>query len=90
MKKQVYEIVKIVAESLPKKIKVMNINEIFKKYPENEPNYNGIHYMCIIKVSNNYVYSIEYYNYDAEWQLKEGITVEAFTELEPKLILNAL
>jgi len=67
----------------------MNINEVFKKYPENEPNYNGIHYMCIIKVYNNYVYSIEYYD-DAEWQLKEGITVEAFTELEPKLVLNAL
>lgn len=70
--------------------KIMNIKEVFKKYPENEPNYNGIHYMCIIKISNNYMYSIEYYNDDAEWQLKEGITVEAFTDLEPKLVLNAI
>lgn len=66
----------------------MNINEVFKLYPENEPSYNGIHYMCIIKLSNNYVYSIEYY--DSKWQVKEGRTVEAFSELEPKLILNAL
>lgn len=68
----------------------MNINKVFKKYPENEPNYNGVYYMCIIKVSNNYIYSTEFYNDYAEWQLKEGRKVEAFIELEPKVILNSL
>lgn len=67
----------------------MNINEVFKKYPENEPNYNSTHYLTLIKVHENISYSITYYNDNAEFEPKYGEVV-AFTDIDPVLILKSI
>lgn len=67
----------------------MNINEVFKKYPENEPSYNGTNYLTLVDVNDNISYAITFFNRDAEFEPKWGKVV-AFAETEPKLILNAL
>ena len=67
----------------------MNIKEVFKKYPENEPNYNGVNYLTLIDVNGTISYSITYFNNDAEFDSDYGKVV-AFAEIEPKLVLNAL
>ena len=67
----------------------MNINEVFKKYPENEPNYNGINYLTLVDVNGDICYAITYFNDDAEFEPKWGKVV-AFADKQPRLILNAL
>ena len=67
----------------------MNINEVFKKYPENEPNYNGTNYLTLVDVNDNISYAITYFNDDAEFEPKWGKVV-AFADKQPCLILNAL
>jgi hypothetical protein len=68
----------------------MNINEVFKKYPENEPSFNGINYMVILEINKTAVYSIEYFNHRGEWELSDGKMVRAFTETNPDIILNLI
>lgn len=72
-----------------KKNDIMNINEVFKKYPENEPNYNGTNYFTLIDFNGNISYAITYYNNDAEFEPKFGKVV-AFADKQPSDILNAL
>jgi len=67
----------------------MDINEVFKKYPENEPNYDGVHYLTLVNVNGRISYSITYFNNDAEFEPKHGYVV-AFAETEPRLIYNVL
>ena len=67
----------------------MKINEVFKKYPENEPSYNGINYLAIVKVGNDIAFSQTYFNNNAEFEPIYG-EVLAFCEMDPKLILNNL
>ena len=67
----------------------MNIKEVFKKYPENEPNYNGVNYLVLIDVNGNVSYSNAYFNNNAEFEPDYG-NVVAFVEVDPNLILKAL
>lgn len=67
----------------------MNIKEVFKKYPENEPNYNGVNYLTLVNVNNHICYSITYFNNDAEFEPDYGKVV-AYSQLDPKAVLNAL
>ena len=67
----------------------MNVKELFKKYPEDEPNYNGVNYLTLVNVNGIINYGITYYNNDAEFEPKYGKVV-AFSEIEPSLVLNAL
>lgn len=67
----------------------MNIKEVFKKYPENEPNYNGVNYLTLVDVNGIISYTITYFNNDADFEPDYG-NVVAFVEIEPKLVLNAL
>ena len=67
----------------------MNINEVFKKYPENEPSYNGANYLALVNINGNISYSIIYFNNNAEFEYKLGLVV-AFSEKQPSLILNAI
>ena len=67
----------------------MNIKEVFKKYPQNQPNYNGVNYLTLIDVNGIISYSITYLNNEAEFEPNYG-NVVAFAEIEPNLVLNAL
>ena len=67
----------------------MNVKEIFKKYANEEPNFNGTNYLTITDYDGILSYSITYYNEDDEFEPKFGKVV-AFTEKDPKFILNAL
>jgi hypothetical protein len=67
----------------------MEINEVFKKYPENEPGYNGINYLAIVEVNGEACFSHTFFNSDAEFEPIFG-KVLAFCEMNPKLILNEL
>lgn len=67
----------------------MNIKEVFKRYPENEPNYNGVNYLTLVDVSGNILYSITYFNNDAEFEPKLGKVV-AFADKQPSAILKSL
>jgi len=67
----------------------MEINEVFKKYPENEPSYNGTNYLTLVNIQGVICYDISYFNDDAEFEPSVGIVV-AFTETEPFKILNAI
>jgi len=67
----------------------MNINEVFNKYPENEPSYNGTNYLTLVDVNGNISYAITYFNNDAEFEPKWGVVV-AFADKDPRAIFNAL
>lgn len=67
----------------------MNINEVFRKYPENEPNYNGTNYLTLVDVNGSISFAITYYNNDAEFETKFG-NVVAFADKNPSAILNCL
>tara|TARA_R110002167_G_scaffold81296_2_gene222677 strand:- start:11427 stop:11636 length:210 start_codon:yes stop_codon:yes gene_type:complete len=67
----------------------VNINEVFKKYPDNEPNHKGTNYLTLTDVNGIISYSITYYNDNAEFEPKFGKVV-AFTQTEPNKILNSL
>lgn len=67
----------------------MNIKEVFKKYPENEPNYNGVNYLTLVNIDGNISYSITYFTNDAMFEPDYGKVV-AFSQLDPKVVLNAL
>ena len=67
----------------------MNTQDVFKKYPDNEPNYNGVNYLTLVDVGGHISYAITYFNNDAEFEAKHGVVV-AFTETQPRLILNDL
>ena len=67
----------------------MNVKEIFKKYANEEPNFNGTNYLTITDYDGILSYSITYYNKDDEFEPKYGKVV-AFAEKDPKFILNAL
>lgn len=67
----------------------MDIKEVFKKYPDNEPNFNGTNYLTLTQYEGRVSYSITYYNKEAEFEPKYGKVI-AFTELDPIKIINAL
>jgi hypothetical protein len=67
----------------------MNVKEMFKKYPQEEPNFNGTNYLTITDNEGILSYSITYYNKEAEFEPKHGKVV-AFTEKDPKFIINTL
>ena len=67
----------------------MNISEVFKKYPESEPNYNGTNYLTLVDVNGNISYAITYFNNDAEFEPKCGKVV-AFADKQPIIVLNSL
>jgi hypothetical protein len=67
----------------------LNIKEVFKKYPKNEPNYNGTNYLTLVDVDGSISYAITYFNNESQFEPKWG-NVVAFTEVKPRLILNAL
>lgn len=67
----------------------MEINEAFKKYPDNEPNYKGIHYMTFIEFNNEIVYGTTYFNDDCRFEPKRGKVV-AFMDKSPKAILDSI
>ncbi len=67
----------------------MNINEVFKKYPNEEPSYNGVNYLTLVDVNGNISYAITYFNDNAEFEPKWGKVV-AFADKQPSDILNAL
>jgi len=67
----------------------MKISEFFKKYPDNEPSFNGTNYLTILNIKGNISYSFTYYNDDGIFEPKIGKVV-AFTETHPKDILNSL
>ena len=67
----------------------MNINEVFKKYPENEPYYSGTNYLTLLDIKGDICYSITYFNEDDEFETEYGKVV-AFADMTPKLILDAL
>lgn len=56
----------------------------FKKYPENEPNYNCINYLCIVNCNEEFFYGFRYFNDNCEFELKNEEKVVAFTEEDPK------
>ncbi len=69
----------------------MEINEVFKKYPENEPNFNSTNYLTIVKLNCGVCYAITFFNEEGEFELSgEEEEVLAFTERSPNFILNAL
>jgi len=67
----------------------MEINEVFKKYPENEPNDYGTNYMTLLDIKGNICYAIIYFNEDAEFEEKYGKVV-AFADMQPISVLNSL
>jgi hypothetical protein len=67
----------------------MNINEVFKKYPENDPNFNGVNYLTLVNVDGTISYDITFFNDDAEFEPKYGKVV-AFADQQPSVILDAL
>ena len=68
----------------------MKINEVFKKYPENEPNFNSTNYLTIVKLSCGVCYAITFFNEEGEFELSSEEEVLAFTDRSPNFILNAL
>ena len=68
----------------------MDINEVFKKYPENEPNFNSTSYLTLVKIKCGTCYAITYFNEEGEFETEYGEEVLAFTDTEPSLILNAI
>jgi len=67
----------------------MEINEVFKKYPENEPNDYGTNYMTLLDIKGNICYAIRYFNEDGEFEENHG-KVLAFADMQPSSILNSL
>lgn len=65
------------------------MESIFKKYPKEEPPYNGIHYLTIINVSGNLSYDFTYFNNDAEFEPKFGEVV-AFCIESPRFLYNLI
>ena len=63
----------------------------WKLYPDEEPSFNGTYYLCIISYLNTYSYSFVYFNDQAEFKPTEkGAIVVAFTETDPKTIIQEL
>ncbi len=67
----------------------MLISGFFKKYPENDPNYKGVHFLTITKYNNTYSYSLTLFDDDCEWNPKHGEVV-AFAEADPEAIMLLL
>jgi hypothetical protein len=68
------------------------MKNIFKLYPENEPNYGGINYLTIVynKDYNDYYFKFTYYTKQDTWETGIGEAVIAFSDIDPKLIINDL
>jgi len=67
----------------------MNIKEVFKKYPENEPHFNGVNYLTLVKIGSDIFFNICFFNENAVFEVKNGDVI-AFSECEPKLIFKNL
>jgi hypothetical protein len=67
----------------------MDINEVFKKYPEDEPSYNGTNYLTIVDIEGCICYAIIYFNDECEFEVKNG-KVLAFTETDSSKIMKHL
>lgn len=74
---------------LTSKKKPMEGSQIFKRYPEHEPNYKGVHFLTITEYNGSFSYSINLYDDDCEWQSRLGKVV-AFTEVSPEKIMMDL
>lgn len=68
---------------------MLNINQVFKKYPETEPKYMGINYLAIVSINGEICFSYTYFNENANFEPIFG-KVMAFCEIDPRLILNEL
>ena len=62
------------------------MKQIFKKYPDNDPDFKGIHYLTI---TDRNIYSFTYFNDNCEWESEHG-EVLAFCDVEPNKILKSL
>ncbi len=60
----------------------------WKDSKKDEPNFDKVNYLTIIKVSNSFVYSLSFFDGE-KWDNEFGEVV-AFTEEDPKLIYNSL
>ena len=67
----------------------MDIKEVFKTYPENEPNYNGVNYLTLVDAYGVICYDITYFNNDRNFEPEIGIVV-AFSDMPPSKILNSI
>lgn len=67
----------------------MDISEVFKLYPDNEPNSKGCNFFTLIDVEGVICYSTSYYNDDCKFESKFGKVV-AFAEIHPSKILKEL
>ncbi|MBA9078326.1 hypothetical protein [Rufibacter quisquiliarum] len=58
---------------------------------DDEPNYNGAHYLVIVFQLGVYSYALRYFNNEGEWEKEfEEEQIVAFTETDPKKIIDAL
>ena len=67
----------------------MDINEVFKKYPEYDPSYRGANYLAIVDIEGYICYAIIYYNLECEFEVENG-KVLAFTETDSSKIMKHL
>lgn len=64
---------------------------IFQLYPDNEPNFAGVHYLVIIKFLNSYSYAFRYFNNNLEFEpKKQDEVICAFCEVAPIEIMIQL